>query len=293
MKSSQPSSTVDSLCPGGRLSTFVSAMGALRTGGDFRVEHLALPIDLFMVTAHHSDESDELDVSIMSLRTRAQRFRSREAGQLSFALLTPRGLMMLLGKPLLGRTDTRISLDEFCSRDERQRLRDQLLRSRQWNDRMLHFAHWLEERIDQRRRFSTQESRVAHASELLQLDRGAPVAWPGLCETVGTSKRQLERDFRRWLGVSPSGFDRLVRFQRVAQAMVAGERLVDATHDHHFYDQAHMSRTCKAMSSLTPRELTIAAARPERRKEQQALSGRILVVESGSLSLATSEGEIA
>jgi AraC-like DNA-binding protein len=273
-------SPVTSVRTGERLSPWIAALGSLGTPVDGKVEHMALPVDLYMLTAHFAHDGGQLEIAVTALRTRAERFRSRAAGQLAFALLKPRGMMLLTGLPLRGRTDCRLSLEEFCPTDEREQLRGSLMRCAGDQARVERFAQWMEHRLERRRALGVQQSRVASAAEWLHHRSSGPVHWPSLCDGIGTSRRQLERDFDYWLGISPAGFDRLVRFQRAAQAMVTGERLVDAAHGHHFYDQPHLTRTCKTLTSLTPRQLAAAATRPQRRLEQQALCGRILVVDS-------------
>lgn len=266
------------------MAPHVAAVGWLAThqGGAER-EHLALPSDLYMVTVHGVAHRGTLDMAVTLLRTRCERFRSQGPGELAFALLRPRGLLMLLRAPLHGRTDGRIGLDAFCSADEHRWLQAQLLAAPDPSERMRRFGRWLEDRIARRHGLRDAQTRVAQAADWLY-GEGVPARWPELGARLGISQRQLERDFRTWLGISPAGYARLLRFQRTAQGLAAGERLADAANAHCYFDQAHMTRNCKTLSTMTPRELAAAAAPPARQAERRALAGRVLVVDAPARS---------
>jgi hypothetical protein len=75
------------------LPAHVAALGWLPTPGHHaQAHHLALPTDLFMATVHCGGLQDggspqpALEMAVTLLRTRPERFRSRAAGELAFAL---------------------------------------------------------------------------------------------------------------------------------------------------------------------------------------------------------------
>ncbi|MBC8056292.1 MAG: AraC family transcriptional regulator, partial [Rhizobiales bacterium] len=67
------------------------------------------------------------------------------------------------------------------------------------------------------------------------------------------SRRQLERDFNRWLGTSPRHLSQVARVQAVSRKAQAGGALADIAADVGFADQAHMSRVVRQLTGLTPR----------------------------------------
>jgi transcriptional regulator GlxA family with amidase domain len=67
------------------------------------------------------------------------------------------------------------------------------------------------------------------------------------------SRRQLERDFERWIGASPRHMSQVARVQHVARSVRAGSSLADASALAGFADQPHMSRTVRRLTGLTPR----------------------------------------
>jgi AraC-like DNA-binding protein len=269
------------------LQPYVPALGWLNTSAHTSPMQHVLPTDLFMVTVFRRDEassssnchSHELEIYLTLLRTQPIRFKSHLAGQLGYGLLTPSGVLKLLRAPLNGALNQRIDLAQFSSPEEYRALRDRLLDAADADQRTRLLGKWLEERITRRHNYTTQQSRVAHAASCLQSCTG-PLDLPGLCAQLAVTQRQLERDFRVWLGISPAAYARIVRFQRAAQAIAAGAGLADAAFAHHFSDQAHFNRSFRQLGEMTPKEFAARARRPQRAKEAQALAGRILMVDA-------------
>jgi transcriptional regulator GlxA family with amidase domain len=66
------------------------------------------------------------------------------------------------------------------------------------------------------------------------------------------SRRQLERDFRRWVGTTPRHLAQVARVQHVSRMARTGASLAHIAADAGFADQAHMSRVVREMTGLTP-----------------------------------------
>lgn len=265
------------------LPQHLAALGWLATPGhDARAQHLALPTDLFMATVHCNPTQPALEMSLTLLRTRPERFSSSAAGELAFALLTPAGLIALLRAPLDGAADRRIALAQFCVAAEQRALHDALHAEADPQRRTALFGVWIEGRIGQRHRFGAPQQRVAEAAALIQHDTG-PLDLAALRRGLRVSQRQLERDFRFWLGVSPAVYARLVRFQRAASALASGHAPSHAAADHAFADQSHLHRAFRRFCALTPREFVHLAARPRGHAERQTLAGRVVVLDAPAL----------
>jgi AraC-like DNA-binding protein len=82
----------------------------------------------------------------------------------------------------------------------------------------------------------------------------------GLAATLGSSERQLHRRCLDAFGYGPKMLDRVLRFQRflamARRAAPAGEAgLARLAADAGYADQAHLTRECRALSGLPPRQL--------------------------------------
>ena len=269
------------------LRRYVPAIGWMDVDATLGTRHLGLPSDLYLITVYCADslvcgeagEDSELEVMVTSLRTRPGRFRSLGRGHLALALLTPAGLLNVLRAPLDGIADRRVPLEYFCGRAEQRRLRALLMAAGTTDERMQVFGRWVESRALERRSLSLAESRVSQAAAALQQPAGDAADIPRLASTLAVTRRQLERDFRKWIGMPPAGYARLVRFQRAAKAVASGVPIVDAAMDCGFADQSHLTRVVRELASVTPRELWLDASKPGRAAARAVLAGRVLMLD--------------
>jgi AraC-like DNA-binding protein len=260
--------------------------------------HLAVPSDLFLLTVYcdeslvcgESHEARDLEIVVSVLRSRPVEFASTGHGQLALALLTPRGLLKLLRAPLNGMMDRRLPLAQFCGRAEQHRLRDLLRDARTRHQRLMCLGSWLESRMAQRHGFGLQQARAARAATLLQNLR-RPLLVPELSDKLDVTRRQLERDFEKWLGTSPAFYGRLVRFQRAAGAVADGRRIVDVASEGGYADQPHLARTFRELGAMTPGDLAVATALPWRLHERAAFGGRLIMLDAPSSDVEQSDSE--
>lgn len=95
---------------------------------------------------------------------------------------------------------------------------------------------------------------VLRATALLRASGGS-LRVDDLATELGCTRRHLARRFAIWLGVSPSEYRRLVRFERATGALRAdpsrplGTLAVDAG----FADHAHMDREFRVLAGASPR----------------------------------------
>ncbi len=94
-----------------------------------------------------------------------------------------------------------------------------------------------------------------------------------LAQTLGCSRRSLERHFQRELGISPKRYARIVRVQAVLSALAPGERAqwVEQALAAGYFDQAHLLHDFRELAGRSPAaardadgELARHFTRPER-----------------------------
>jgi AraC-like DNA-binding protein len=178
-----------------------------------------------------------------------------------FALLTPYGAVRLLdARPLeeAPRVGARVAdlLDASVTRplESRLALTDGI------DGKLRAFAAWLEDRATARRQQTRAAVRAGRAANRL---RAAPTtSIDVLADEQCVSRRQLERDFRRWVGTSPRHLSRVARVQAVSRRAATGSSLADIAADVGFGDQAHMSRAVREITGLTPTEFVRSRRTP-------------------------------
>jgi AraC-like DNA-binding protein len=84
------------------------------------------------------------------------------------------------------------------------------------------------------------------------LESGGRVSIDALVSSAGTSLRQLERQFRENVGLTPKTFSRIVRLQAALRRLRHGRALTDVALACGFYDQSHMTRDFRELASMSP-----------------------------------------
>jgi AraC-like DNA-binding protein len=84
------------------------------------------------------------------------------------------------------------------------------------------------------------------------LQSGGRASIDSLVATANTSLRQLERQFRDDVGLTPKTFSRIVRLQGALRRVRQGRSLTEVALASGFYDQAHMTRDFRELASMSP-----------------------------------------
>jgi AraC-like DNA-binding protein len=178
-----------------------------------------------------------------------------------FALLTPLGAVQLLqARALEAAPRIRAPLAALLDRRLTCTLEDRIAAAPDAPARLHALAAWLEGRVVEHRRLDRGALRAGRAA--LVLSREPRTAIERLAQTQHVSRRQLERDFERWLAASPRHVSQVARVQRIARSTHAGASLADAAADAGFADQAHMSNVVKRLTGLTPRRFVASQRTP-------------------------------
>lgn len=77
-----------------------------------------------------------------------------------------------------------------------------------------------------------------------------------LSESVPLSQRQTERQFQRWMNMTPKYYQRILRVQSTLNSLKYNPAidLADLALNYGFTDQAHMTREFKQIAKTTPRQ---------------------------------------
>lgn len=103
-------------------------------------------------------------------------------------------------------------------------------------------------------RDADREGLLAAARNAIERGNGA-LRIASLAADLGISERQLERRFRAAVGVTPKGYSRVVRFQRIIRAVELSRdagRWVELALDAGYADQAHFINDFRAFAGESP-----------------------------------------
>jgi AraC-like DNA-binding protein len=192
-----------------------------------------------------------------------------------FALLTPLGVVELLNSRRLDSSPRiRATVQELLDERFTTTLESAIASAPDLEGKLNAFAQALESRGTAARQQSRAALRAARAAMVLAAETRYPVQ--AAASVVHTSRRQLERDFARWLGTSPRHWSQVARVQAVSRRARAGEGLAAIAADLGFADQAHMSNTVKQLTGLTPTHYLRAGANPLGATFRRATQGGVV-----------------
>ncbi len=140
-----------------------------------------------------------------------------------------------------------VSLDDLWGR-EASRIREQLNGATSWADRFALTDALLADRCSAR---PSVDPEVAWAWEQIVAGRGR-VRVERLAGEVGWSRKRLWSRFRSQIGLAPKRAATLVRFDRAAHRLVAGEDVARVAVEVGYADQSHLHRDVVAFAGVTP-----------------------------------------
>ncbi|MFT3817885.1 MAG: helix-turn-helix domain-containing protein [Rubrivivax sp.] len=189
-----------------------------------------------------------------------------------FALLSPLGAVRLLdSRPLDDAPRIRASVAEMLDHGIARQLETGLALLDGVQGKLMGLANWLETRATAHRQQTRAALRAGRAAARLTAEPTLDVQT--LADEQCVSRRQLERDFARWIGTSPRHLSQVARVQAVSRRALGGESLAGIAADIGFADQAHMSRVVRQLTGLPPRRFIQSQRTPMARAFRAATGG--------------------
>ena len=120
-----------------------------------------------------------------------------------------------------------------------------------------HFVRW-------RSRPANRENDSGTVARCVQQDLYGHSTVTGLCKAVRLSERQVQRMFRREIGVAPKLYLRLLRFERSYTYFVLhpDAPYSDVADQFGYSDAAHLIREFRVFGGAPPRQLLLATPGP-------------------------------
>jgi AraC-like DNA-binding protein len=151
-------------------------------------------------------------------------------------------------------TGALVSLPDLWGRDA-GRFEDRLRAAGSWDERFAIATEVLGRRLDTTRPVDPE---VAHTWRRTLAGRGR-LRVDDLADEVGWSRQRLWSRFSAQLGITPKRAARLVRFDRAAHLLAAGQPAARVAAVTGYSDQSHLHREVREFAGLTP---TAVAAAP-------------------------------
>lgn len=252
----------------GSLASYVRALVALEMRNLPRQTRRLLPRASFILCGALAAGDDALAGIRAGTATRysgaTERANTMHAGGSGFsyyAVLTPLGVVTLFGgRRVDGLPSCAPAANNILEARDIKYLEQSMACAPTGAERLCRFGNWLEQRMVVRRRVTAAASRAARVAARLHNAHGVSIE--ALAAGEGLSRRQLERDFRRHLDISPSRYAAGIRLQAALRMAIQGERPASIAAELGFADQAHLGRAIKLYTGHTPRTIVAAARDP-------------------------------
>lgn len=124
-------------------------------------------------------------------------------------------------------------------------------------------AHSERQRVALQARFGALQPKLSEAVALMEANIEEPLATDDIANLVGISRRQLERQFKQYLGSVPSRYYLELRLQRARQLLLdSNHSIVQVGLMCGFSSGSHFSTAYGALFGITPREERQRKLRP-------------------------------
>lgn len=111
------------------------------------------------------------------------------------------------------------------------------------------------QRLALQARFGALQPKLSEAVSLMEANTGEPLSTDEIASLVGISRRQLERQFKQYLGSVPSRYYLELRLQRARQLLLdSSHSIVQVGLMCGFSSGSHFSTAYGALFGITPRE---------------------------------------
>jgi AraC-like DNA-binding protein len=253
----------------GSLHQRVKALVGVEIIGSGPIDLQIAPHDAWMLTVQFARDGDArerksphgLNTALTGVRHWTGRFRGAGNCTTLFALLTPLGVVELLDSQRLDKVPRiRAQVGEVLDQRLTKGLEDSIALARSLEDQLHTLGHWLEERAVRRTEHSRCAARAARVA--MRVSREPMRAVEDLAHAERVSRRQLERDFSRWLATTPRHWAQVSRVQDVARRARSGVRMADLAMELGFADQPHMCNVIKQLTGLSPKQFMQAGNHP-------------------------------
>ncbi|MBX3289067.1 MAG: helix-turn-helix transcriptional regulator [Acidobacteria bacterium] len=244
--------------PPPQLAPYVRFFWALEDEADGEFIHRSIADCCVEMVFHYRGVFDEIDrngitaasplANIQAQSTLYRRYVTRQTFGIFGVYMYPVALPHLFSVPASELTNVSPDLVSAFGRDGRL-LQERMLEAADNLTRVAVASEFLLSKL------SSQKHGLPHihhaALSILRSNGTASVS--ELAQTHGLSRRQFERKFKEFAGLSPKLYSRIARFQAATQFKFAGCRdLAEIAYSCGYYDQSHFSNEFREFSGYTP-----------------------------------------
>ncbi|MEZ5038715.1 MAG: helix-turn-helix domain-containing protein [Saprospiraceae bacterium] len=164
----------------------------------------------------------------------------------------PIGFVNFLKTPLENLVDKETPISELFGQEEACKLEQQMINAMDSQQRIIIIESFLLNKLNEK---NTISNIVKSTVEALLKTNGATAINVILKDEVA-KRRQLERHFRKQVGISPKQLGKAIRLQATLNLLInkKSKTLTDIAYESEYFDQNHFIKDFKDLVGVTPKE---------------------------------------
>lgn len=164
----------------------------------------------------------------------------------------PYGFANFIGLPLNELANKETPLKELFGDDVAEPLSQEIIHAKTVNERIAIIERFLFARLSDK---AIIDNIVKSTVDAMFLSKGGkPLS--AILKGDLQKRRQLERNFKKQIGLSPKQLSKVIRLQATLQLLLnhTTTTLTDIAYENDYYDQPHFIKDFKAFTGITPKE---------------------------------------
>lgn len=164
----------------------------------------------------------------------------------------PIGFINFIKTPLENLADKEIPISELFGQEDGTELEQQMIGAVDSQQRINIIESFLLKRLNQKNTISNIVKSTVDA--LLKTNGTTPINT--ILKDEVSKRRQLERHFRKQIGISPKQLSKAIRLQTTINLLLnkKSETLTDIAYESEYFDQAHFIKDFKEFTGINPKE---------------------------------------
>jgi hypothetical protein len=164
----------------------------------------------------------------------------------------PHGFANFVNIPLENLVDKETPIDELLKKSEAIALEHQIIKANNTLERIEIIETFLLKILSEK----TTVSKIVNSTVDLLLKTKGRTPINALLEDNISKRRQLERHFKKQIGISPKQLGKAIRLQATLHRLLnqKSETLTDIAYENEFFDQNHFIKDFKDFVGITPKE---------------------------------------
>lgn len=160
------------------------------------------------------------------------------------------GLFYLQGIPAYELHNTLIDLDTFFCGSEIERISNRLKEIDSIAEKFIELESFLNARVS----LDSVDARLPYAIHSLKSEQDVTI--DQLSASLCISSRRLQKIFKQYVGLTPSRYKKITRFNRASNLLLNGSKnsLTNVAYECGYYDQSHFIKDFRKFGGISPSE---------------------------------------